>query len=151
MASTIGVQYAIELPNLPTREALRRWARAALQAGNGSGSLAIRIVDEAESAALNQQWRGKHGPTNVLSFSLDIPPSVPVAELGDVVICAPVVVREAAKQHKQIEAHWAHMVVHGVLHLLGHDHNNEPDALRMELIETEILADLGFPDPYHSN
>lgn len=148
MASTIGVQYAVELPGLPVRESFRRWARAALQVGSGNGSLAIRIVDEAESAALNQQWRGKPGPTNVLSFRMQVPPEVPIAELGDVVICAPVVAREAAKQHKQAEAHWAHMVVHGVLHLLGHDHQDEHDSVRMERLETAILEELGYPDPY---
>jgi probable rRNA maturation factor len=148
MASTIGVQYAVEMPDLPQREQLRAWARAVLQASGRSGALAIRIVDEAESAALNQQWRGKHGPTNVLSFAMELPAGVPVAELGDVVICAPVVAREAAQQHKAVDAHWAHMVVHGMLHLLGHDHQDEPDAMRMERLEAEILEGLGFDDPY---
>lgn len=146
----IGVQYAVELPGLPARDALRRWARAALAAAERHGALAIRIVDEAESAALNSEWRGKRGPTNVLSFTAVIPPGLDVAELGDIVICAPVVAHEAAQQHKAADAHWAHMVVHGVLHLLGHDHGDESDALRMEMLETEILADLGFPDPYQA-
>lgn len=148
--STIGVQYAVELPDMPERDAFRHWARAALAAAERHGALAIRIVDEAESAALNREWRGKQGPTNVLSFTAVIPPGVDVAELGDIVICAPVVAREAAQQHKPPAAHWAHMVVHGVLHLLGHDHGDEPDALRMETLETEILASLGFPDPYQA-
>lgn len=146
--STIGIQYAVELPGLPERDALRRWARAALAGAERNGSLAIRIVDEAESAAMNREWRGKLGPTNVLSFNAVIPPGLGIAELGDVVICAPVVAREAAQQRKAPAAHWAHMVVHGVLHLLGHDHGDESDALRMEALETEILASLGFSDPY---
>lgn len=148
--NTIGVQYAVDLPGLPEREMLRRWARAALNAAERSGALAIRIVDEAESAALNGHWRGKHGPTNVLSFQAVLPPGLAVSELGDVVICAPVVAREAAQQRKPVAAHWAHMVVHGVLHLTGHDHKHEHDALRMESLETEILASLGFPDPYQA-
>ena len=150
MASTIGIQYAVELPDLPQRDALRRWARGALEAADATGALAIRIVDEAESAALNRRWRGKQGPTNVLSFALTLPPGVDANELGDVVICAPVVAREAAQQDKPPAAHWAHMVVHGVLHLLGHDHKLAPDAQRMETLETEILARLGFPDPYQA-
>lgn len=146
--STIGVQYAVELPDVPQDRQLRAWARSALEAAEGRGALAIRVVDEAESAALNRRWRGKSGPTNVLSFRAAPPPGIDVAELGDVVICAPLVAREAAQQQKPPAAHWAHMVVHGVLHLLGHDHHDESDALRMETLETEILADLGFPDPY---
>jgi probable rRNA maturation factor len=147
-ASSIGVQVAVELPGLPARELLRDWARAALDGADGAGALAIRIVDESESAELNRRWRGKAGPTNVLSFPPAPMPGLAVAELGDVVICAPVVAREAAAQRKAADAHWAHMVVHGVLHLLGHDHGNERDALRMEALETAILARLGFPDPY---
>lgn len=143
MASTIGVQYAVDLPGLPPRGQLRRWAGTALEAVGGQGALAIRIVDEAESAELNRRWRRKNGPTNVLSFPASLPPGVPVAEIGDVVICAPVVVREAAAQRKAAEAHFAHMVAHGVLHLLGYDHSP-----RMEALETEILASLGYPDPY---
>ena len=95
-------------------------------------------------------WRGKQGPTNVLSFALTLPPGVDANELGDVVVCAPVVAREAAQQDKPPAAHWAHMVVHGVLHLVGHDHKLAPDAQRMETLETEILARLGFPDPYQA-
>lgn len=150
MATSIGVQYAVEIPELPAGDTVRRWVRAALESADRTGSLAVRIVDEAESAALNQRWRGKHGPTNVLSFPAVLPTGVTVAELGDIVICAPVVAREAAQQGKPPEAHWAHMVVHGVLHLLGHQHDDERDALRMESLETGILASLGFPDPYEA-
>ncbi len=150
MASTVGVQYAVELPELPKVTAVRRWVRAALDGAEARGSLAVRIVDEAESAALNLRWRGKNGPTNVLSFPATPPPGVDFHELGDIVICAPVVAREAARQGKPVEAHWSHMVVHGVLHLLGFDHQRENDAMRMETLEKEILAGLGFPDPYEA-
>lgn len=150
MGGSIAVQYAVEIPDLPAADAVRRWVGAALESAHGTGTLAVRIVDEAESAALNQRWRGKQGPTNVLSFPAVLPPDAGVAELGDIVICAPVVAREAAQQDKTPAAHWAHMVVHGVLHLLGHHHDDERDALRMESLEKEILASLGFPDPYEA-
>ncbi len=150
MGTSIGVQYAVEMPDLPAADAVRRWVRTALDSANGTGSLAVRVVDEAESAALNRRWRGKHGPTNVLSFPAVPVPGIEVAELGDIVVCAPVVASEAAQQGKPPEAHWAHMVVHGVLHLLGHQHDDENDAVRMESLETGILARLGFPDPYET-
>ncbi len=111
--------------------------------------LSLRLVDEAESADLNQRYRGKAGPTNVLSFPFEPPPGARGRRyLGDLAICAPVVVREAAEQAKAPEAHWAHLVVHGVLHLLGYDHLDEAMALVMETLETRILGDLGFPPPY---
>lgn len=148
MAAAIGIQYAVDLPGLPEREQLQQWARAALDAAGVDGALAVRVVDESESAALNERWRGKQGATNVLSFAFAMPNDLPVRELGDIVICAPVVAREAAMQGKATDAHWAHMVTHGVLHLLGHDHENEADAERMETLETRILEALGYPDPY---
>ena len=111
--------------------------------------LSLRLVDEAESADLNQRYRGKAGPTNVLSFPFEPPPGIKGPRyLGDLVICVPVVVREAAEQGKATEAHWAHLVVHGVLHLLGYDHLDETEAQEMEALETRLLANLGFPPPY---
>lgn len=115
---------------------------------DGSVSLSVRVVDENEIADLNQQYRQKAGPTNVLSFPFEDPPGVESDELGDVIICAPVVHREAAEQGKSETAHWAHMVVHGVLHLCGYDHINDADAETMEDRETMILTGLGFPAPY---
>lgn len=100
--------------------------------------------------ALNARYRGRDYATNVLSFPAELPPGVDVPLLGDIVVCAPVVAREAAEQHKAPRAHWAHMLVHATLHLLGHDHEQPHDATRMEALETRILAALGFPDPYHA-
>ena len=108
----------------------------------------IRLVDEAESRQLNRDYRGKDRPTNVLSFPFEAPPEVLTPLLGDLVICAPVVVREAREQGKPADAHWAHMLVHGVLHLLGYDHLEPAEADEMEALERDILAGLGFPDPY---
>ena len=109
--------------------------------------LIIRIVDEQESAQLNHRYREKTGPTNVLSFPFDAVVPEPLPILGDLVICAPVVAREATQQHKSINAHWAHMIIHGVLHLLGYDHSDEKDSEIMESLETEILLSLDFPAP----
>ena len=111
--------------------------------------LSLRLVDEVESADLNRRYRGKAGPTNVLSFPFEPPPGVRGRKyLGDLAICVPVVVREAAEQGKAPEAHWAHLVVHGVLHLLGYNHLDETEAQEMEALETRLLANLGFPPPY---
>ena len=127
---------------------MRRWATAALRNERETAELSVRIVDEQESAALNQQYRGKAGATNVLSFPFDAVTPEPLPILGDLVICAPVVIREAQQQNKPAEAHWAHMCVHGVLHLLGYDHAGDSDAQVMEALETAILLDMGFPAPY---
>ena len=127
---------------------MRRWATAALRNERETAELSVRIVDEQESAALNQQYRGKSGATNVLSFPFDAVTPEPLPILGDLVICAPVVIREAQQQNKPAEAHWAHMCVHGVLHLLGYDHVGDRDAEVMETLETDILLGLGYPAPY---
>lgn len=108
----------------------------------------IRIVDADEGAALNERYRGKRGPTNVLSFPFAVPSGIPNRLLGDLVICAPVVEREACEQGKSAEAHWAHMVVHGMLHLQGYDHVEEREAEIMEAREVEILSRLGVENPY---
>lgn len=144
----LEVQYAVDAPGLPTPARLRHWAQAALEGCGEPLELVIRIVDEAESRMLNRRYRGKDRPTNVLSFPFEAPPGVPLSHLGDVVICAPVVAREAAEQGKTDEAHWAHMLVHGILHLRGYEHEDEPQAGRMEAKERAILAQLGYGDPY---
>jgi probable rRNA maturation factor len=132
---------------------LRRWARAAL-GGAARGELTIRIVDETESADLNARFRHKPGPTNVLSFPASLPGDAPAAldpaecALGDLVVCAPVVLREAAEQGKPAEAHWAHIVMHGALHLSGYDHETDAEAAVMEARERDLLAAFGFGDPY---
>ena len=136
----------------PSDADFKRWARAALEGRRDAAELVIRIVDEAEITELNRDYRGKDRPTNVLSFPFEYPPELPPDAagdlIGDLVICAPVVRREAAEQGKTGQAHWAHMVVHGVLHLIGYDHVNNADAQVMEGLEKVIMKNLGFPDPY---
>ena len=137
----LSVQYACNKTGLPLRADFVRWARAALV---GGGEIAIRLVELDEGQALNKEYRGKDYATNVLSFPYDIEPVVS----GDLVICPAVVAREAAEQSKPLAAHYAHLVVHGMLHLQGWDHENDDDAQAMEEEETEILAAMGYPDPY---
>ena len=140
--SQILIQRRIDPAGVPAASSLRLWAETAL--GRIAGDLTIRIVDEAE---LNCRYRGKDKSTNVLSFPYD-GDMLDVPVLGDIVICGPVVMREAAEQGKEPRAHWAHLVVHGCLHLLGYDHVQESEAEVMEARERKILAGLGFPDPY---
>ena len=133
----------------PNEADIQRWVSAALQAEKRQDAeLTVRIVDEAESAELNEQYRHKSGPTNVLSFPFECPPEVELDLLGDLVICAPVVQREAREQGKQEMAHWAHMVVHGTLHLLGYDHLQQDEAETMESREISIMEELGYTNPY---
>ncbi|MET0066604.1 MAG: rRNA maturation RNase YbeY [Candidatus Thiodiazotropha sp.] len=135
-------------PGVPGDDLLQSWAEAALEPGRNEVELVIRLVDETESQQLNRDYRGKDRPTNVLSFPFDAPDVVPISLIGDLVICVPVVSREADEQHKSLTAHWAHMVVHGVLHLQGFDHQTDAQAEQMESLEREILQGLNFPDPY---
>jgi probable rRNA maturation factor len=149
-AVAVTVQRATTGAGVPTPAEVRKWARAALTA-NVRGELTVRIVSERESAELNGRYRGKAGPTNVLSFRAESPAVEAQDELlpfGDVVICAEVVAREAREQGKALAAHWAHMVVHGALHLQGYDHENRHDAGIMEARERAVLNEMGFPDPY---
>lgn len=161
----VDVQLAAGRRGVPHAVNLRRWARIAFAQGLaprqrnklGSVSVALRIVGSSESRRLNRTWRGKDKPTNVLSFpAWDSTAQSAVVHglpthLGDIAICAPVVLREAREQRKAAQAHWAHMVIHGVLHLLGYDHEDDHDAERMERRETDILNRLGHPDPYQSH
>jgi len=151
MELILEIQYATAADNLPTEAELQQWAIAAIGNRRSQAELVIRVVDEPEIAALNQQYRNKPGATNVLSFPFQAPPPVESNLLGDLVICAPVVSKQAAEQEKREPAHWAHMVVHGILHLLGYDHKQSAEAAEMENMEIEILAQLGFPDPYLTN
>ncbi|MGE5625989.1 MAG: rRNA maturation RNase YbeY [Bacillota bacterium] len=144
----VYVEDASGTDGVPSGADIARWARAALAGSRRGGEVAVRIVDEAEGRALNAQYRHKDTATNVLSFPAELPAGVPLQEFGDLVICAPVVAREAAEQGKRPEAHWAHMVVHGCLHLVGYDHMDDAQTAEMEPLETEILAGLGYPDPY---
>lgn len=150
MTHEVDVQIACNDDDLPGSASLRTWARAALGARHEPAELTIRIVDEAEIEHLNRSYRHKPGATNVLAFPFEAPAQVDIALLGDIVICAPVVRREAMEQSKDVNSHWAHMVVHGALHLLGFDHEHAPQAQEMEAMETRILIGLGFDNPYQS-
>ena len=144
---SLELQLASEAEDLPANSDFETWAETALE-DEGRRGLVIRIVDEAESRQLNRDYRGKDSPTNVLSFPFEASPGVPNEHLGDLVICAPVVKREAKEQGKVESHHWAHMVIHGVLHLRGHDHQDNAEAEIMENLERQLLAGLGLPDPY---
>lgn len=151
MTLALSVQVAVAMYNLPAETQLRQWCEATLSQANytHNSELVIRVVDEAESAALNQRYRHKPSATNVLSFPFQEDfVEIMTDLLGDVVICAPVVFREARLQNKEPQAHWAHMVIHGVLHLLGYDHQTDSQADIMEKLEIRILKGLGYPDPY---
>ncbi|MGD8907896.1 MAG: rRNA maturation RNase YbeY [Chromatiales bacterium] len=146
----LEIQHALEEEDsLPDDESFRRWVEAALAQYPLPVELVIRLVDEEESRQLNHAYRGKESSTNVLSFPFEAPPEVPSPLLGDLVICVPVVAREAREQGKTLESHWAHMVIHGLLHLLGYDHQNDEEAQRMESRERELLDQLQYPDPYN--
>ncbi|AXP41643.1 rRNA maturation RNase YbeY [Haemophilus influenzae] len=145
----VDLQIATEnIEGLPTEEQIVQWATDAVQPEGNEVEMTVRIVDEAESHELNLTYRGKDRPTNVLSFPFECPDEVELPLLGDLVICRQVVEREAAEQEKPLMAHWAHMVVHGSLHLLGYDHIEDDEAEEMESLETQIMQGLGFADPY---
>ena len=145
----VDLQIATEnIEGLPTEEQIVQWATAVVQPEGDKVEMTVRIVDEAESHKLNLTYRGKDRPTNVLSFPFECPDEVELPLLGDLVICRQVVEREAAEQEKPLMAHWAHMVVHGSLHLLGYDHIEDDEAEEMESLETQIMQGLGFDDPY---
>lgn len=138
---SLAVQYATGAEHLPTRPQFRRWIKAALQR---DVQIVLRIVDETEGRELNKSFRGKDYATNVLTFVYD--DAQPLS--GDIVICAPVVEKEASAQQKELHAHYAHLTIHAALHLQGYDHENDSDAAAMEACETALLAKLGYADPY---
>ena len=138
----LAVQYAVKPPGVPTRQQFRKWARAALAC---DAEVALRVVDESEGRALNRDYRGKDYATNVLTFPLEVEPVL----MGDIVLCAPVVEKEADEQGKQLEAHYAHLFIHGILHLQGYDHETEAEAKVMEKLETQLVTKLGYAAPYH--
>ncbi len=149
MRLLLSVQVAAARRGLPSEVAIRRVARAALEGLRRSRvALGVRIVNAAESATLNTRYRGKRGATNVLSFPFEAPPGTRSDTLGDLVICAPMVRREARALGIAETAHWAHMVVHGIMHLRGYDHKNDKEAAVMERREARVLRALGFPNPY---
>jgi probable rRNA maturation factor len=155
----VDVQLALNAASsvkLPDKERIQQWAAAAVEVG-GQGryknvNMTVRIVEEEEISQLNENFRHKIGVTNVLSFPFVPPPGIPIDEtlnlLGDLVVCATVVNKEAKEQLKRNAAHWAHMIIHGTLHLIGFDHQDKEDARDMESLETTIMFELGFPDPY---
>jgi probable rRNA maturation factor len=140
-ALRLSVQYAVPEDGLPSRARLRRWALAAL---GRDAQVTLRLVGAREARALNRRFRGRDYATNVLTFAYD--DTTPLS--GDIVLCAPVVEREAREQRKARDAHLAHLVVHGMLHLQGHDHERDREAVAMERLETRIVTRLGYPDPY---
>ncbi len=148
MGARIHVERVSALPRLPSERSLREWARAALAGRREDAELCLRVVDEAEMQELNVRYSGKDYATNVLSFPADLPRGVTLPLLGDIVLCAPVLRREAREQRKPERAHWAHLVVHGTLHLLGLDHQRPRQAAHMEGLERRILGAMGLPDPY---
>ncbi|WP_338491112.1 rRNA maturation RNase YbeY [Erwinia aphidicola] len=147
----LDLQLACEnAQGLPPESDFQRWLEAVLPQFQPESEVTIRLVDEAESRELNHTYRSKDKPTNVLSFPFEAPPGIELPLLGDLIICRQVVELEAAEQEKALEAHWAHMVIHGSLHLLGYDHIEDEEAEEMESLETEIMLALGYPDPYIS-
>jgi probable rRNA maturation factor len=146
----LDLQIAVQGQQLPRPAKFRSWLETAAtlaRAPAGAG-LCLRIVEAKEIQSLNARYRGQDKPTNVLSFPLPAPPGIESAYLGDVLICAELVAQEAAEQGKHPEAHWAHLAIHGLLHLLDYDHQDEEEAERMEQLETQVLRHLGYPDPY---
>jgi probable rRNA maturation factor len=146
----VTIQRAVLAKSLPTAIKFKRWVKAVLKNKISSAELTIRIVDKNEMTELNSTYRHKNKPTNVLSFPFDMPEECEeILMLGDIVICAEVIREEAIEQEKSLEAHWAHMVVHGTLHLLGYDHEKNDEAEIMEAEEIKILTMLGFSNPYY--
>ena len=148
---SVDIEDVSDTADVPAAEQFQRWAEAAFAGRRDAAELSIRVVGESEGAELNARYRGKDYATNVLSFPAELPPGVPLPAVGDLVICAPVVAREADAQGKPVLAHWAHLTVHGCLHLIGYDHEDDSQAAVMEPLETAILAGLGFPDPYQAS
>ena len=150
MTIIVDIQMASASEEAPDPQSIERWVSAAIGNQRESTELSVRIVDNEEGQLLNQQFRGSSGATNVLSFPFENESPEPLSLIGDIVVCAPIVAKEAAEQNKALNAHWAHMIIHGVLHLLGYDHQNDTEANAMEALETEIMQGLGFPPPYLS-
>jgi probable rRNA maturation factor len=148
MSIVLDLQLASSAPDIPDEQVIKRWLDAAVTPFQAEAEVTVRIVDNPEGQQLNLQYRGKDKPTNVLSFPFQAPPGLSLPLLGDLVISAPVVAAEATAQQKLLNDHWAHMVVHGCLHLLGFDHINDDDAALMEAEEIQILASLGIKNPY---
>ncbi|MCK8087846.1 rRNA maturation RNase YbeY [Vibrio sp. 1CM8B] len=149
MSIELDLQLAVENEQgLPTEQDIQLWLDKTIPQFQENAELTVRIVETQESHQLNHEYRGKDKPTNVLSFPFEAPPGIELDLLGDLIICRQVVEKEAEEQSKPLLAHWAHMVVHGSLHLLGYDHIEDDEAEEMESLETEIMQSMGFEDPY---
>lgn len=142
----LTVQIASDNPTCPDEDTIRSWLKHIDTIRSLSGEMTVRIVGEKEGTQLNHEYRDRAGPTNVLSFAYNDESSGKI--MGDIVICAPVVEREAREQNKDCRSHWAHMVIHGTLHLMGYDHIDETDAVKMETLEQSIMAEIGYDNPY---
>lgn len=147
----IDIQRVCESPNQPSDKQLELWVNTVLANLDEEFEITIRIVDETESAQLNETYRHKKGATNILSFPFEVPEGIELNLLGDLVICAPVLEREATEQNKQLYNHWAHIVIHGTLHLLGYDHIENAEAEKMETKEINFLQTLSIPNPYETD
>jgi len=148
MAITLDLQIACKSNKIPTEDQFQLWVNTTLKPYNKSFELTVRIVELQESQQLNQQYRDKDKPTNVLSFPFEVPDGIELDLLGDLVVCASVVEQEAQQQNKTIQSHWAHMIIHGCLHLLGYDHISELEAQEMEGLEVKLLSSLNIENPY---
>lgn len=148
MAIELDLQIASDASSIPQQSQFLLWLGEALRERRADTEVTIRVVDEAESQHLNHQYRQKNTPTNVLSFPAEVPEFIELPLLGDLVICAPIIEKEAQQQQKKPHDHWAHMVIHGVLHLLGYDHIEESEAEEMEALEIQQLAALQIDSPY---
>ena len=150
MMDEVEIQKVYSAGYSPSDEKISQWFKLVIKLLQKNGTLVVRLVDETESRELNRQYRGKDSATNVLSFPFEAPPNIEDNHLGDLVICVPVVNREAIEQNKSKEHHWAHIVIHGILHLLGYDHIEDNDAIKMEQLEIDILDKLGISNPYEA-
>ena len=148
MKINVDIENFSSCKNIPDEIFFHRWVSASLSSQKKPLEVVIRVINEDESAALNNRFRKKNVATNVLSFPADLPESLNFPLLGDLAICAQVVAREADEQNKDLDAHWAHIVIHGSLHLIGFDHEDDADAKKMEKMETKILSEFYFPSPY---
>ena len=144
----LDIQLATEFAEIPTAAMMQLWVDAVLKDSEQDSEIVVRLVDESESAELNLQYRHKSGPTNVLSFPFEAPEGFEMDLLGDLVICAPLIAQEAQQQNKALFDHWAHILIHGVLHLIGYDHLQDNEAEEMEALEIKILSTLNIDNPY---